>query len=180
MSRIPCAAAVAASLLLALPAFALPALAHVELALDEAPAGSSYRAVLMVPHGCAGAATTGLRVLIPEGVLGTKPMAKPGWKVAVRRGKLDQPIELEGETITEAVQEIDWSGGSVPDALYDEFVFVAMLPDKPGAVLYFPTIQLCAQGETRWIEIPASGQSSEDLKHPAPSLTLGPKLPGGD
>jgi uncharacterized protein YcnI len=175
MSRYLCAASLAAILFAA-----TPALAHVELQADQAPAGSSYRAVLMVPHGCAGAATTGLRVQIPEGVMAVKPMAKPGWKIALKTGKLAQPIEIEGETITEAVTEIDWSGGNLPDAFYDEFVFVGTLPDKPGTVIYFPTIQQCAKSETRWIELQAAGQSSEDLKAPAPSLTLGPKEAGGN
>jgi len=175
MFRLPIVAAAASVLLLAPPAFA-----HVELAVDKAPAGSSYKAVLMVPHGCAGAATTGLRVKIPEGVLAAKPMAKPGWKIAVKASKLTQPIEFEGATITQAVTEIDWSGGNLPDAFYDEFVFIATLPDKPGTVLHFPAIQQCAKGETRWIEIPAEGRSAEDLKAPAPSLTLGPKQSGGE
>ena len=53
-------------------------------------------------------------------------------------------------------------------------------PDKPGTTVYFPAIQVCAKGETRWIEVPAQGQSAEDLKRPAPSLTLGPKQAGGN
>jgi len=57
---------------------------------------------------------------------------------------------------------------------------VAKLPDKPGAVIYFPVIQQCAKGESRWIEIPAQGQTGEDLKRPAPALILGPKQAGGD
>ena len=123
--------AAAAAVLLA----AMPAMAHVELQADKAPAGSSYKAVLMVPHGCAGSPTVALRVQIPDGLVGTKPMAKPGWKVSVKAAKLAQPVEIEGETITQAVKEIDWSGGSLPDSLYDEFAFVTNLPDKPGTTL---------------------------------------------
>ena len=175
MSRILSAASVAAILLASSPAFA-----HVELQTNKAPAASSYKAVLMVPHGCAGSPTVGLKVQIPDGVIGTKPMAKPGWRVAVKTAKLAQPVDIEGEKITEAVKEIDWSGGNLPDGLYDEFAFVANLPDKPGTTIYFPAVQICAKGETRWIEIPAQGQSSDDLKAPAPSLTLGPKEAGGN
>jgi uncharacterized protein YcnI len=134
----------------------------------------------MVPHGCAGSPTVGLRVQIPDGVIGTKPMAKLGWKITTKTANLAQTIDLEGEKITEAVKEIDWTGGNLPDSLYDEFTFVATLPDKPGTVIYFPAIQQCAKGETRWIEIPTQGQSSDDLKAPAPALTLGPKAAGGD
>ena len=174
MSRLLSAASLAATLLAATPAFA-----HVELQADKAPAGSSYKAVLMVPHGCAGSPTTGLRVQIPDGVIEIKAMAKPGWKIAIKTAKLGQPVEFEGEKVTEAVKEIEWSGGNLPDSFYDEFAFVATLPDKPGTIIYFPTMQICAKGEKRWIEIPTQGQSSEDLKAPAPSFTLGPKEAGG-
>jgi periplasmic copper chaperone A len=165
-----------AALLLA----ATPALAHVELETDKAPADSNFKAVLMVPHGCAGSATIGLRVQIPEGVIQAKPMPKPGWKLLIVEAKLRQPVDYEGTKLTEDVREIDWTGGNLPNAYYDEFTFVAKLPDKPGAVIYFPVVQQCAKGESRWIEIPAQGQSGEDLKLPAPSLTLGPKQAGGD
>jgi uncharacterized protein YcnI len=158
-----------------------PALAHVELQTDKAPAAGSYKAVLMVPHGCAGSPTIALKVQIPDGVIGVKPMAKPGWKITIKSAKLTQPLDIEGDKITEAVKEIDWTGGTLPDDFYDEFAFIAAkLPDTPGAVIYFPTVQICAKGETHWIEIPAQGQSGDDLAHPAPSLTLGPKGSGGD
>ena len=161
-------------------ATATPALAHVELATGKAPAGSSYRAVLVVPHGCAGSATVALRVQIPEGVVGSKPMPKPGWKVTTVVKKLAKPIEHEGATIIEDVREIDWTGGNLPDSFYDEFVFVAELPDAPRTVLHFPVIQECAKGTVRWIDIPAEGQSEDDVKAPAPALTIGPKQAGGD
>jgi len=159
---------------------ATPARAHVELETDHAPAGSSYKAVLMVPHGCAGSSTVALRVQIPDGVVGSKPMPKPGWTVTTVVGKLAKPIEREGATITEDVREIDWSGGNLPDGFYDEFVFVASLPNQPGSVLHFPVVQECAKGTVRWIDIPAAGQTEDDVKAPAPSLTLGPKRAGGD
>jgi uncharacterized protein YcnI len=44
-----------------------PAIAHVTLENREAPVGAGYKAVLRVPHGCEGTATTTLRVRIPEG-----------------------------------------------------------------------------------------------------------------
>jgi uncharacterized protein YcnI len=176
MTRFSCAATVAAA------SFTMtsPAFAHVELANDKAPAGSAYKAVLMVPHGCAGSATIDLRVQIPDGVIAVKPMPKPGWRITTVVTKLSQPIEVEGDKITEGVREIEWSGGSLPDNFYDEFVFVAQLPNRPGAMLYFPTVQRCAKGVNRWIDIPAGGQNAEDLKGPAPSLTLGPKTAGNE
>ena len=46
--------------------FVMPATAHVTLENQEAKVGNSYKAVLRVPHGCEGTATTVIRVKIPE------------------------------------------------------------------------------------------------------------------
>ena len=183
MTRLLPAASLAATLLAA-----SPALAHIELEKNAAPAGSDFKLVFIVPHGCAGSATIALRVKIPEGVIKAKPMPKAGWTLTTVTEKLAQPVQYNGTTLmqtsgtmlTEDVREIDWTAGNLPDDYYDEFTIVAKLPDKPGAVIYFPVIQQCAKGKSRWIEIPAQGQSGEDLKRPAPSLILGPKQAGGD
>ena len=47
--------------------FALPAAAHVTLDQSTMPADSYLRVAIRVPHGCDGAATTGIRLQIPEG-----------------------------------------------------------------------------------------------------------------
>jgi uncharacterized protein YcnI len=159
---------------------AAPAFAHVELETDKAPADSSFKLVFMVPHGCAGSATISLRVHIPEGVTMAKPMPKAGWTLTTVAETLATPVNYDGMTLTEDVHEIDWSKGNLPDDFYDEFVILVKLPDMPGKTIYFPVIQECAKGESRWIEIPAQGQNADDLKRPAPSVTLGPKQAGGD
>lgn len=43
-------------------AMANPAMAHIGLAQGEAVVGSTFRATLVVGHGCAGAATTQVKV----------------------------------------------------------------------------------------------------------------------
>ena len=55
-----------------------PSFAHVTLATGEARANTYYKAVFQVPHGCDGAATQTVRIQIPEGVIGVKPMPKAG------------------------------------------------------------------------------------------------------
>jgi uncharacterized protein YcnI len=149
------------------------AFAHVTLETSDAPANGYYKAILRVPHGCGGAATTAIRVQIPDGVQQAKPMPKPGWNLAVKTAKLKQPYEIEGTKITEDVVEIGWTGGNLPDADYDEFVFRAKLPDQTGKTIFFPVIQSCAKGEAKWIEIPATGQDPDSLENPAPSVRLG-------
>lgn len=163
-------AAALAAMILAVPGAAL---AHVSLQAKEAPAASYYKAVLQVGHGCEGSPTTEIRVKVPDGMQSAKPMPKAGWQVEAIEDKLAEPYESHGRTITEDVTEIRWTGGSLPDAHYDEFVFRAKLPDRPAdTVLYVPVVQVCEQGESRWIEIPAEGQDPHDLKEPAPSMRL--------
>ncbi len=89
--------------------------AHVTLQGREATIGSSYRAVFVVPHGCAGSATTKLRIQIPEGVIEAKPMPKAGWNVEVIKGKYASEIDFHGGKLTEGVKEVVWSGGKLPD-----------------------------------------------------------------
>jgi uncharacterized protein YcnI len=152
--------------------------AHITLETQKAPAGSYYKAVLRVPHSCEGAATTAIRVQIPDGVVDVKPMPKPGWQLNVVKAKLAQPFTMEGMTITEGVKEVAWTGGTLPDDDYDEFVLHLKLPDKQGARVFFPTIQECDKAVVRWIEVPAIGKKDDDYKAPAPGLTLGRR--GGD
>ena len=162
----------------ALAAFVWPANAHVTLETQEAKVGASYKAVLRVPHGCEGTATMAIRVKIPDGVIGVKPMPKPGWTLATTTGKYPKAYNLFHREVTEGVTEISWSGGKLPDAWYDEFVFQGFLAGDldAGKPLYFPVVQECEKGVHRWIEIPAAGKSASDYPEPAPALRL---LPAG-
>ena len=44
--------------------------------------------------------------------------------------------------------------------------------DEGSTTLYFPVVQECAKGVTRWIEVPEAGKSSHDYRAPAPALKL--------
>lgn len=150
--------------------------AHVTLQTTQAQVGSSYKAVLRVPHGCKGAATTQLSVQIPAGVIAVKPQPKPGWQITMTHGKYAQAYAFHGAQLSEGVRTITWSGGPLPDEYYDEFVFSSQIASSlpPDTPLYFPVVQTCGQAAARWIEIPAAGQSTR-LEMPAPSLRLAPK-----
>jgi len=154
-----------------------PSFAHVTLDVREAPADSYYKLVLNVPHGCAGSATTRLRVRIPDGVTGVKPQPKPGWEVATVKTKLATPAKgSHGETLTETVSEVAWSGGKLLDEHFDQFMMQVHLPNAAaGTILYFPVVQECEKGITRWIEVPQPGAKPGGLKEPAPALRLTPK-----
>jgi uncharacterized protein YcnI len=176
MNRKLLAATAAGAILLA----GSPVLAHVTLETAQTPAGGFYKAVLRLPHGCDGSPTIGLRVQIPAGVIEAKPMPKPGWQITLASKPLDPPFVDDGIKITTAVSEIDWSGGNLPDAYYDEFVFRARLPKRPGTMIYFPVIQLCAKGEERWIQVPAEGKTADDYDNPAPGVKLTDAPPDND
>lgn len=153
----------------------LPAMAHVSLETASAKAGSNFKAVLRVPHGCDGATTIAIKVRVPEGVISVKPMPKAGWKRDKTVGEYAKAYDLHGEQQSNGVRELTWSGGHLGDDEYDEFVFRAFITDtfKPGQSLVFPVVQLCDGGATtRWIEVPADGKSADDYEHPAPALTI--------
>ncbi|WP_026311890.1 YcnI family copper-binding membrane protein [Bradyrhizobium huanghuaihaiense] len=157
---------------------ASPAAAHVTLETKQATVGSYYKAVFAVPHGCAGSPTVKIRVQIPEGVIAVKPMPKAGWSVDVVEGKYATEYDYHGNKLSSGVKEVAWSGGKLPDKYYDEFVMQTLLTDalKPNTTLYFPVVQECETGVSRWIEIPAeqAGHSHEG-KSPAPGVKLLPK-----
>jgi uncharacterized protein YcnI len=156
------------------------AFAHVTLENAQAASGANYKGVLRVGHGCEGSPTTAIRIRIPEGIVAVKPMPKPGWKLEVVTGKYPKTYNLEhGVKLSEGVTEISWSGGNLPEAFYDEFVFTATIADdlKAGQAVYFPTVQQCEKGMHRWIEIPAAGAAGHghggaQAGEPAPVLRI--------
>lgn len=153
--------------------------AHISLENRQATVGSSYKAVFAVPHGCAGSATVKIRVQVPEGVIAAKPLPKPGWNLEIIKGKYAAEYDYHGAKSSEGVKEVVWSGGKLPDDNYDEFVISTFLTGslKPNTTLYFPVVQECEQGVSRWIEIPAEDNAarSREGKWPAPGVKLMPK-----
>lgn len=159
------------SMLLAAATLACAAQAHITLEQASAPAGSYQKLTFRVGHGCEGSATSGLTVMLPESVIGAKPMPKAGWKISTVDGKLSVPVESHGKSVTSAVREISWKGGPLPDAEYDEFVMQVKLPEETGKV-YFKVVQQCGKTSVAWDEMP--GDANVKLKAPAPVLEVVP------
>lgn len=143
--------------LLAINAWTGASFAHIVLEQKAAPAASTYKAVFQVGHGCQGAATTAVRVQIPAGFTGAKPLPKAGW------------------VLTTAPDAITWAATSpataLQDAHYDEFVLRGRTPDAPGP-LWFAVRQSCGPVVQDWAEVPASGMSTQGLKLPAALLQV--------
>lgn len=148
---------------------------HVVLGEPAALAGTSYRATLRVGHGCDGSPVTALRVTIPAGFTGAKPMPKSGWVLSVKSAKLAKPYDSHGKTITDDVSEITWTAASkdnwLPDAHYDEFVLRGGLPGAAGP-MWFKVLQTCEKGSIDWAEVPVNGTSTKGLKSPAALLDI--------
>jgi uncharacterized protein YcnI len=148
--------------------------AHIVLLTQKAEAGTYYKAVLQVGHGCEGSPTKEVVIDIPSGVPLAKPMPKAGWKMEIETAKFDTPYMNHGKPVHEYVKRVRWIGGPLLDSHYDEFVVVAKLPEQPG-MLYWKTSQICEQGRTDWSEVPAEGKSMSDYKTPAAQLEVVPR-----
>ncbi len=130
---------------------AAPAFAHVTVQPNEAGVGSFSRFVVRVPNETPDAATTKVEVQFPETVTNVSFQPKEGWDRTVKMKTLDEPIEVFGEEVTEVVDTVTWSGGSIEPEEFDEFGFSIRTPDDPGA-LEFPALQTYEGGEVvRWI-----------------------------
>lgn len=166
-----CAAAAALACLLPL---AQTASAHASLEIKEAPSGAFYKAVVKVPHGCQGSPTNVVKITVPDGLVGAKPMPKAGWTLATVKGAYGAPMKgYNGKLATEGVVEIVWSGGRLLDEHYDEFVFQALVSESvaPGTTIPVKVTQLCESGEVAWVELAATG-SDHKLAYPAPLLKV--------
>lgn len=154
---------------------AIPAFPHISLEGKSAPAGSTYKAVFQVGHGCQGSATTGISVQIPAGFQGAKPYPKAGWTLATQRGKLAKPYDSHGKPVSEDVSVANWTAVSkeaaLQDAHFDEFVLRGKLPETAGP-LWFKVLQTCENGSNDWSEIPATGTSLKTMKMPAVLLEV--------
>ena len=149
---------------------------HIVLADPAALANNGYSAVLRVGHGCGGSATTAIRITVPAGFKGAKPMPKAGWVLTTTVGKLATPLDDLGNQMTEGLLAVTWTaapGNALPDAYFDEFVLRGNLPGQPGA-MWFKVLQTCEKGSIDWADIPGAGTSAHDVKAPAAMLEIIP------
>ena len=155
--------------------FAPRAHAHAGISPSEAANGSTVRAVITIPHGCDGFATDTVAVELPDGFVNAQPMVKPGWQIATETGPYARPYDDHGAPVTEGVLRITWSGGSVPDDQFDEFVVRGALQGfEAETPLAFKVTQHCGEEAIAWEEIAEAGTDPHSLEHPAPVITVKP------
>jgi periplasmic copper chaperone A len=151
------------------------AFSHVSLESRTAAAGTYYKAVFGVGHGCDGAATRRVAVQIPDGFRGAKPMPKPGWTVTAESAKLATPYDDHGKPVTQDVRRVTWQAetakAALPDAHFDQFTVRGKLYEQAGP-MWFKVLQTCDKGQNDWSEIPVSGTAIAQLKWPAALLEV--------
>lgn len=152
-----------------------PAFAHVSVDPEEAEQGGYSVVNFKVPNERDDAATTKVEVNLPADhpLASVMPQPVPGWDVKVTKSKLDKPIEMHGEKITEAVTKITWTGGKIGTGEFQQFpVSMGQLPEDADQ-LVFKALQTYDDKEVvRWIEEPKEGQPEPES--PAPVLKLTP------
>ena len=153
-------------------AVVVPALAHATFPDGSAVPQGGEGAVIHVriPHGCNGAPTDEVSVELPDGVINAKPEALAGWVASTERVP-SAPYTLWGTEYTDRVGVVTWSGGSLPADQFLDFGISAIFDMEPGTYTV-PVIQRCGADSVSWTEVPAQGQTEDDLEHPAPTFTV--------
>jgi uncharacterized protein YcnI len=147
--------------------------AHITANPGEAPSDGYANVSFSVGHGCEESPTTQVRIQIPPSVPSVTPGVHPLWNVSTKEGKKDK-VALHGETITRGVSEVTYTAKQpLPPDRLDLLTLSLKFPaGKEGESVYFPTIQRCEKGQTRWIQIPAEGENPDELEEPAPAVVL--------
>jgi uncharacterized protein YcnI len=167
------AAAVTATAAVLVIVTALPAAAHVTVSPDPLPKGSTAELTFKVPNEESNATTTQvqLQIATDHPIAQVLPRQIPGWTVSVKTITLATPLKTDDGTFTTAVNEIDWTGGTIPVGQYQDFQVSADPLPKDTNQLVFKAVQTYSNGDiVRWIDVAQAGQAAPD--HPAPVLTL--------
>lgn len=151
-----------------------PAAAHIEIEEAEVPAGGEATLTFTVGHGCDGSPTTRIRIAMPDSVPDPLPVVNPNWDIEVVREQLAEPVPGEhGGELTERVAEVAYTARTpLPPDLRDDLEVAISVPDEPGTTLAFPVVQECVEGSTAWTQLAQDGQDPEELKDPAPTVSI--------
>ena len=173
---VPRLAAVVATATLALPALAS---AHVTIQPSTAPADGFTRLDVRVPNERDDAGTVKVDLQLPPGFAFVSYEPRPGWKVTLKRVKLDEPVEVEGGfEVDEGIGQITWTGdgedGVIGPGQFVDFGLSLRMPKgEAGEKLTFKALQTYDDGDVvRWI-------GPEDAEEPAPVVTLTGAATGG-
>ena len=151
--------------------------AHVTIdTLGPVSQGSFAKIGFSVPNERDDAGTVMLSVQLPQehplAFVSVQPM--PGWEIETTTRTLAEPLEGEGESITDVVDTITWTASGDTQIAPGEFeLFWISAGQMPTDVteLAFPAVQTYSSGEeVAWIEETTEGGAEPEL--PAPTLQL--------
>jgi uncharacterized protein YcnI len=155
----------------------LPVAAHASVPDgSKVPSNSGAVIHVRIPHGCGDTAITAVEVQLPDGVVGAKPALIAGWTATTEM--VPATYTLYGTEYTERVGTITWTGGPLPDGQFLDFGINATFQLEPGTYT-LPVIQYCGDASVAWVQVPAAGQSHDDLERPAPEFVVVAAATGG-
>lgn len=147
------------------------ALAHPSFENSVAKAGRTFKADLMVTHGCGDSATIRLIVDVPREILAVTPRVKAGWRIETEESDLGESRVVFGSETDRYTSRIIWSDGRLSSDYFDVFSFIVLPPDEE-TTLFFPATQVCEEGTDAYIKVPGRDSAEEDVAGMAPSLTV--------
>lgn len=168
MNRTSVIVAAGAALLLAVAAPAA-ASAHVSVEPDAAPAGSWALVDIKVPNESASAVTNKVELALPTDtpILNVSYVPVAGWTTELVRGTLPTPVEVGGNTVTEAITTVVWTatpGYEISDGQLQVFpLSLGPIPDTGKIVL--TADQTYSDGN-----VVSWSDTSEGAEHPAPVI----------
>lgn len=173
LSRALVGAAAGLALALGVP---LAASAHVTVNPNTATPGSYATVNFRVPTESATASTVKLEVTLPTDTPLTSVLVQPvpGWTATVEKGALPAPVEVDGNTVSEAPLTIVWQADPGVGIGQDQFqIFSAVLGPVPDTGhLVLPAAQTYSDGEVvDWAATPDE-VAADDTLEPAPVLYI--------
>jgi uncharacterized protein YcnI len=152
---------------------AAPASAHVSVKPESVPKGSFSVFSFSVPNESSTASTVKVEVTFPTDhpIAFVSVLPLPGWTWTADKTTLAKPIESEGESVTEAISKITWSGGEIKPGEFQLFTVSAGPLPTDTKQIEFKAVQTYSDGTiVRWIE--ETPKSGEEPEFPAPTLKL--------
>lgn len=150
--------------------------AHVTVNPQSTEAGGYTHLTFSVPNESETANTNKIKIELPEDTPFTSVSTKPveGWSARIVRGKLPEPVTVQGAKITKAPLSVVWTADDTSHQVsQDEYqtfsLSVGTLPEA-GTQVTLPVSQFYTDGSVaKWDDI-ASAEGAEP-ESPAPSFT---------
>lgn len=154
----------------------LAASAHVTVNPNTATPGSYATVNFRVPTESETASTVKLEVTLPTDTPLTAVLVQPvpGWTATVEKGALPAPVEVDGNTVSDAPLKIVWEADPGVGIGQDQFqIFSAVLGPVPDTGhLVLPAAQTYSDGEVvDWAATPDE-VAADDTLEPAPVLYI--------